>query len=400
MKIKVGVLFGGPTVEHEVSIISAVQAMGQINQEKYEIIPIYIGKDRIWYTGKMLMDIDVYKDLDMIRRYAKQVVLCKKDGAYILQSTKGTFRKTIVELDIAFPIVHGNNMEDGTIQGLLDSIGIPYVGSRVLGSALGQDKVIMKQIMKSENLPIVDYTWFYDNEYLEDTDAVLEKIKKIGYPVMVKPATLGSSVGITFVKDHDYIIDAINEAIRYDSKIVVEKAVMNVMEVNCSVLGNYEYKEVSVLEEVMGTEEFLTYQDKYLGTAKGGKSKGMASTNRIVPARLNEEMTEKVKHLAKKTCQVLNLSGVVRVDFLVDKQSNQIFINEPNTIPGSLSFYLWESSGKKYETLLDELITLGIKEFKNRNKKISSFETNILSNFNGLKGAKGLKSGLKGIKKI
>ena len=399
MKIKVGVLFGGATVEHEVSIISAVQAMGQINQEKYEIIPIYIGKDRIWYTGKMLMDIDVYRDLDMIKRYAKQVVLCKKDSAYILQSTKGTFRKTVAELDIAFPIVHGNNVEDGTIQGLLDSIGIPYVGSRVLGSALGQDKVIMKQIMKSEGLPIVDYTWFYDNEYLEDTDAVLEKIKKIGYPVMVKPATLGSSVGITFVKDHDHIIDAINEATRYDSKVVVEKAVMNVMEVNCSVLGNYEYKETSVLEEVMGTEEFLTYQDKYLGTAKGGKSKGMASTNRIVPARLNEEMTEKVKHLAKETCRVLNLSGVVRVDFLVDKKSNEIFINEPNTIPGSLSFYLWESSGKKYETLLDDLITLGIKEFKNRNKKISSFETNILSNFNGLKGAKGFKGGLKGIKR-
>lgn len=399
MKIKVGVLFGGATVEHEVSIISAVQAMASMNPDKYDIIPIYMSKDRIWYTGKMLMDIDVYRDLDMIKRYAKQVMLCKKDGAFVLETTKGFFRKTIAELDIAFPIVHGNNVEDGTLQGLLDTIGIPYVGSGVLGSALGQDKVVMKQVMNEAGLPIVDYTWFFDNEYLEDTDAVLKNIKKIGYPVIVKPATLGSSVGITYVKDHDHIIDAINEAMRYDSKIVVEKAIENLVEVNCSVLGNYEYREASVLEEVMSTEEFLTYQDKYLGNGKGAKSKGMASTNRIVPARLDDKMTEKVKELAKETCRVLNLSGVTRVDFLIDKKGNHIYVNEPNTIPGSLSFYLWEPTGKQYETLLDDLITLGIKEFKRRNKKIDTFETNILSNFSGVKGCKGLK-GTKGVKRI
>ncbi len=391
MKIKVGVLFGGATVEHEISIISAVQAMGYMNKEKYEIIPIYIGKDHIWYTGKMLMDIDVYKDLDVVKRYAKQVALCKKDGAFLLQTTKGLFRKTVAELDIVLPIVHGNNMEDGTIQGLLDTIGIPYVGSRVLGSALGQDKVVMKQVMKEEGLPIVDYTWFYDNEYLEDTDSILKEIKKIGYPVIVKPATLGSSVGISYVQSHDEIIDAINEAIRYDNKIVVEKAVEELVEVNCSVLGNYEYQETSVLEEVMGTEEFLTYRDKYIGSGKGGKTKGMVSTNRIVPARIDEKMTEEVKELAKSVCRVLNLSGVTRIDFLIDKKKDKIYVNEPNTIPGSLSFYLWEKSGKKYETLLDDIITLGIKEYKRRNKKVCSFETNILSNFNGTKGCKGLK---------
>ncbi len=399
MKIRVGGIFGGATVEHEVSVISAVQAMGSMNTDKYDIIPIYIGKDRIWHTGKMLMDIEVYKDLDMIKRYAKQVMLCKKDGAYVLETTKGLFRKTISELDIAFPIVHGNNAEDGTLQGLLDSIGIPYVGSRVLGSALGQDKVIMKQVMKEAGLPIVDYTWFFDNEYLEDTDNILKNIKKIGYPVIVKPATLGSSVGITYVKDHDHIIDAINEAIRYDNKIVVEKAVEELTEVNCSVLGNYEYREASVLEEVMSTEEFLTYQDKYLGNGKGSKSKGMASTNRIVPARLDSKMTEEIRELAKEVCRVLNLSGVTRVDFLIDKSKNRVYVNEPNTIPGSLSFYLWEPTGKKYETLLDDMISLGIKEFKRRSKKIDTFETNILSNFSGVKGCKGLK-GVKGTKRM
>lgn len=391
MKIKVGVIFGGPTVEHEVSIISAVQAMGFMNPEKYDIIPIYIGKDRIWYTGKMLMDIDVYKDLNMVKRYAKQVVLCKNKGAYVLASTQGIFQKVVAELDIAFPIVHGNNAEDGTLQGLLEMIGIPYVGSGVLGSALGQDKVVMKQIMKQAGLPIVDYTWFFDSEYLEDTDAVLKKIKKLGYPVIVKPATLGSSVGITLVKDHDHILEAINEAIRYDNKIVIEKVVENLIEVNCSVLGNYEYQETSVLEEILSTEEILTYQEKYLGNGKGMKSKGMASASRMIPARLEKNVSEEICELAKKVCSVLNLSGVTRIDFLVDKKNNQVYVNEPNTIPGSLSFYLWEPTGKKYETLLDDMITLGIKEYKRKNKKINSFDTNILSNFNGMKGFKGAK---------
>ena len=335
----------------------------------------------------------------MIKRYAKQVMLCKRDGAYVLETTKGLLRKAVSELDIAFPIVHGNNAEDGTLQGLLDSIGIPYVGSSVLGSALGQDKVVMKQIMKDSGLPLVDYTWFFDNEYLEDTDNVLKNIKKLGYPVIVKPATLGSSIGITYVKDHDHIIDAINEAIRYDNKIVVEKAVEDLIEVNCSVLGNYEYRETSLLEEVVGVEEFLTYQDKYLSNGKGTKSKGMASANRIIPARLDNKMTEEIRELAKEVCRVLNLSGVTRVDFLIDKKKNQVYVNEPNTIPGSLSFYLWEPTGKSYEALLDDMITLGIKEFKRRNKKIDTFETNILSNFSGGKGCKGLK-GVKGAKRI
>ncbi len=392
MKIKVGVLFGGTTVEHEISIISAVQAMNHLDSDKYEVIPIYLGKNRIWYTGKMLMDIEVYKDVEMVKRYAKEVMLCNKNGTFVLQATKGLFQKKVAELDIIFPIVHGNNAEDGTLQGLLEAIGIPYVGSGVLGSALGQDKVVMKQVMKEEGLPIIDYTWFYDNEYLEDTEHILKEIKKIGYPVIVKPATLGSSIGITFAKNHDEIISAINEAIRYDNKIVVEKAVEDLIEVNCSVLGNYEYSEASVLEEVMGTEEFLTYQDKYLGSKKGGNSKGMVSTDRIIPARLDEKMTTEIRELAQSVCQVLNLSGVTRVDFLIDKKKNKIYVNEPNTIPGSLSFYLWEPSGKTYQQLLDKMITLGIKEYKRKNKKVCSFDTNILSNFNGTKGCKGLKA--------
>lgn len=391
MKIKVGVIFGGETVEHEVSIITAVQAMEHMNQDKYEIVPIYISKDRIWYTGNMLKEIDVYQDFNELKRYAKEVVLVKTSEGFCLQSTKGLFRRTITDIDIAFPIVHGNNAEDGTLQGYLDSVGIPYVGSRVLGSALGQDKVIMKQIFKDAKLPIVDYIWFFDSEYADDCDKIFNRVEKLGYPVVVKPATLGSSVGISYVKDDNELANAIEEAMKYDIKVVVEKAVPNLVEVNCSVFGNYSHQETSVIEEVTSDEELLTFADKYIsGGKKKGPSKGMASASRIIPARISNELEEKIKETSKDAFKALNLSGVCRIDYLIDKKTNKYYINEPNTIPGSLSFYLWEPAGKKYMDLLDELITLAIKDYKNRARKIYSFESNILSNY-GIKGAKGLK---------
>ena len=395
MKIKVGVIFGGETVEHEVSIITAVQAMNSMDLDKYEVIPIYIAKDRTWYTGNMLKEIDIYKNFDDLKRYAKKVTLCKRDGGYYLVNTNGFFRKDIKELDIAFPIVHGNNAEDGTLQGYLDTIGIPYVGSKVLGAALGQDKVVMKQVFESSNIPVVPYTWFYDSEYLDDANKIKKNIKSLGYPVIIKPATLGSSVGITVVKKETEIAEAINEAIKYDTKIVVEKMVPNLVEVNCSVLGNYEHQETSELEEVMSGEEFLTYREKYLGNAKGGKSKGMVSTNRIIPARIDSKVRKEIETISKEAFRVLNLSGVCRIDYLIDKKEKKVYINEPNTIPGSLAFYLWEPTGKKYRELLDDMITLSIKDYKNRCKKTYSFDTNILSNFNGSKGLKGLKGKLK-----
>ena len=390
MKIKVGVIFGGETVEHEVSIISAVQAMNNIDEEKYEIIPIYISKDRTWYTGKMLQDIEVYKDFEALKKYAKKVTMVRKDGVFYLQSL-GLFKKIISEIDIAFPIVHGNNMEDGTIQGYLETLGIPYVGSHILGSALGQDKVVLKQVLSASNIPVVPYIWFYDNEFLEKKEDIEHKVNKLGYPVIVKPATLGSSVGISMAKTSRELSECVLEAIKYDNKIIVEKVVENLVEVNCSVLGNYEIQKTAAIEEVMSANEFLTYKDKYIGNAKGSKSKGMASTNRIIPARINKKQEELVINYAKETFRVLNLSGVCRIDFLIDKLKDQVYVNEPNTIPGSLSFYLWDAIGKSYKDLLDELITLAIKDYKNRNKKTFTFDTNILSMAGGLKGSKGLK---------
>ena len=398
MKIKVGVIFGGETVEHEVSIISALQAMEHMDQDKYDIIPIYIAKDRTWYCGKLLMDIDVFRNFNDLKKYANKCTLVNKDGKFYLQKTNGLFRKDITDLDIAFPIVHGNNVEDGSLAGLLESIGIPYVGSGVLGSALGQDKVVMKQVFKSMNLPVVDYVWFYDTDYAEVSDDIKNKIFDLGYPVVVKPAKLGSSVGITYVTEPKDIDKAIDDAIQYDNKIIVEKAVDNLVEVNCSVLGNYAYQQTSEIEEVKGKKDMLTYQDKYLGNGKGAKgglkTQGMASASRIIPARIDSKTEEEVRDIACEAFKALNMSGVCRIDFLINKETRQVYINEPNTIPGSLSFYLWEPTGKEYHELLDDIITLAIKDYKAKHKKIYSFDTNILSGY--ATGTKGVKGKLKG----
>ena len=311
MKIKVGVMFGGVSVEHEVSIISAVQAMHALNKDKYEVIPIYMAKDRTWYTGAMLTDIEVYKDFEDLKRYAKKVVLINKDGKICLES-QGLFKRIVTDIDIILPVVHGNGVEDGTLAGYLETIGAPFVGPKVLGSALGQDKVVMKQIFESEDIPHV----------------------------------------------------------------------------------KYEYQETSEIEEVISSDDFLTYNDKYVGGSKGSK-KGMVATDRIIPARIDAKTRELVTELAKKTYKALNLSGICRVDFLIDKKSKKVYVNEPNTIPGSLSFYLWEPINKEYDELLDDAITYAIKEYKIIEGKTSSFSSNILSNYGGCKGLKGSKGKLK-----
>lgn len=406
MRIKVGVVFGGETVEHEVSIISAIQAMNKMDQEKYEIIPIYITKDREWYTGDMLKDIDVYQDLSLIKKYAKNVVLYYKNGSYVLQKKK--FPRTIVkEVDIIFPIVHGTNVEDGVLQGYLQTVGVPYVGPNVYAGVVGQDKAFMKDVWASAGLPMTAYVWFYDVDYKHDKEEVIKKVSKLKYPVIVKPATTGSSVGISVCENEDSLVEGIDEAIQYDSKIVVEEVVKNLIEVNIAVMGNYEHQKVSEIEEVLSGNKFLTYADKYIGGGKNGKlkgkapvkaSKGMASTNRKLPADIDDKMRKEVEEIAVKAFKALGSAGNARIDFLIDEKAKKVYVNEINSIPGSLAFYLWEAKGVDFTSMLDEMINIGIKEYKKRISKTHSFDSNILQGFaanGGVKGMKGAKGKLR-----
>ena len=398
MKIKVGVLYGGKTTEHEVSIISALQAMENLNKDKYEVIPIYITKDGEWYTGEPLKDINTYKDPGLLKSYCKNVVLYNKKGLFVLQNKKG-LKRVVNDVDIVIPVVHGYNMEDGNIEGYLNVIGVPYTGSDIYGCTLGQDKVFQKEVLKEEKIPVTKYTWFLDNEYLEDPKEILSNIKKIGYPVIVKPARQGSSIGIEIAHNEEEVRKAIENAINYDEKIIVEEVIENMVELNCSVLGSSSYMQASAIEQVMGKDEILSFNDKYIGSGakkgaskaavKGLGSKGMASASRVVPADIPEKLKEEVEETSLKAFRALGASGVVRIDYLYDKKNKKLYVNELNTIPGSLSFYLWQPLNKEYDELLDDLISIAVKRYKEREKKITKFDSNILQNYNGTKAVKG-----------
>ena len=391
--IKVGVIFGGDSVEHEVSIISALQAMENIDEEKYEVIPIYISKDRHFYTGIALKDMETFKYFDSMKKYVKEITMCRKGDEVVLQKVKGFFGRNVNTIDVAFPIVHGKGVEDGSLAGYLETLGLPVVGPSVLGASLGQDKVVLKEVLRANNINTPNYVWFYDYEYSMNKDEIIENIEKLNYPVIVKPANLGSTIGIGVAHNKEELTKAIEEAIEYEKKIIVEQMIPNLQELNCAVCGNYEYNETSFIAEMKMKHELLTFEDKYLGGSKGKgmKSKmpsSMSTSEFEIPAKISEEMTNKIYEISKKVFRVLNLKGVCRIDYLVNKETNEIYVNEPNTIPGSLAFYLYKPKGKDYKTLTDELIKSAIKDYKNEIRKTSSFTSNILSEYNGSKGLK------------
>ncbi|MDE6831166.1 MAG: D-alanine--D-alanine ligase, partial [Muribaculaceae bacterium] len=296
----------------------------------------------------------------------------------------------LTNLHVVIPVLHGSNGEDGTFEGILETIGIPYAGCNTLASANGMDKITMKMILQSAGIPVVDYTWFTDKEWQAKRDSIIEKIESsLHYPVIVKPANLGSSVGIGAAADRAQLIERVNDARRYSTRIIVEHLVRNLQEINCSVLGDCDEYATSVLEEPIKTGEFLTYEDKYMGGSKGAK--GMQASQKRIPAELPTDMTERIQHLAAETFRVLSCHGVSRVDVIVDRDTNEIYVNEINTIPGSLSFYLWEASGITFPQLMDRLVTLALKRRRELAQKTQTYDANIFALGKGTKGVKGAK---------
>ena len=382
MKLKVGFIYGGISTEHEISIISALQAINNMNIDKYDVVPIYLSKNGVFYTGKYLLNIDNYKDLSLIPKKCKEVSIIKKYNDFALLSVNFP-HKILANIDIFFPVVHGYNVEDGSIAGFLETIGAPYAESDLYASLIGQDKVIQKMVFKENEINVVPYTYFYENEYLDNEEEIISKINELSFPVIVKPARLGSSVGINIAADEVSLKEAINEALKYDEKIIVEKVIENLKELNCSVLGDKDLYKPSLIEEVSAKENILSYEDKYIS---GSKSKGMASASRKVPADISKKLTKEIENMSVRACKALNTSGIVRIDYLYDTKNEKVYLNEINIIPGSLSFYLWKDT--KYKDLLASIIELGIKKYKIKSKKQTSFETNVLQNFNGTKGIK------------
>ena len=406
MKTVVAVVFGGRSVEHEISVISALQAINAFDPEKYQVVPVYISKNGKWYTGKDLLDISNYKDTKALEAKCEEVFLKPIYGDFKLYRTNpknGLFSKqdpVVADLHIVFPILHGSHGEDGMFQGILETIGIPFVGCDTLSSANGMDKITMKMILAESGIPVVNYVWFTDREWLsnrEKTDLMVEE--NLGYPVIVKPANLGSSVGISKASDRSQLDSAIENAIRFSSRIIVEEMVENMMEINCSVLGDADMRQASVCEEPISHKDFLTYDEKYGGggATKGGvkgtkgtkqRSTGMQASQKKIPADLPEKVSAKIQQIACDTFRVLACNGVSRIDFMIDKTNDNIYVNEINTIPGSLSYYLWEETGISFQDLIDRLIALALKRKRDIDRKTFSYDTNIFALSAGNAGTK------------
>ena len=393
MKIRVGLFFGGKSVEHEVSIISAIQAFNAFDREKYEVIPVYITKNNELYTGEYAGRIEEYRNIPALIKKSTRVIIVNEENKtkLVCYPMKKFGDSTIAEIDVAFPVVHGTNVEDGALQGYFQTLNIPYVGCDVLSSAVGMDKYVMKAVLKDNGIPVLDCVTVTAAEFAKDADAVVGNIKeKIDFPVIVKPINLGSSVGIKIGKDIDGLKESLDYAFGFSGRVLVERAIQELREINCSVCGDIDSAEASECEEPIGSDEILSFEDKYTGGSKSSKSSGMASLKRKIPADITEELRSEIRETAVKAFKCLGCSGVSRIDFMIDTAENKLYLNEINTIPGSLSFYLWEPLGVKYPELLDKMVMLALKRDRELRNLNFTFESNILAEvkLGGTKGGK------------
>ncbi len=391
--LTVAVIFGGRSVEHEISVVSAQQCIQAIDKDKYHVEPIYISKEGRWYCGNDFLKLENFRNLEKLLSENSRIIINQNAGVnnYYRESSSIFSRKKPINIDIAFPITHGTYGEDGSLQGLFETMNIPYVGCDVLASAVAMDKIATKMLLQSQGVKVLDYFWFYSNRWLQEKNELMVNIKnKFSYPLIVKPGNLGSSIGVAAVNTDAELEDAIDLAVRLSQRVLLEPKVKNLKEVNCAVLGDHDFVEVSVCEEPIRSDEILSYQDKYSSGAKnkfgcGAKqataSAGMSGAKRRIPAEISPALSTKIQEISRQVFINLNCNGVVRIDFLIDQDTQEIYLCELNTIPGSLAFYLWEPLGKNFTALTERLIELALKRYRENNNLIVSYSSNILSNW-------------------
>ena len=376
MKINIGVIFGGKSVEHEISIITAIQAMNNIDKDKYEVFPIYITKDLQWYTGGCLKFIDTFKDFDLIKRYAKRVNLINSNGRFILQ-TCGLIKRELTELHLAFPMVHGANVEDGSIQGYLNMVGIPYVGSNTYSSEIAQDKVFTHQLLQAIGVPVTKFVWFGERFYRNKKEELFKQIDGLKYPLIIKPSTLGSSIGIEKIDRKEELDSTIERVFKYDNKLIIEEAIEDMVEYNCSVLLTEKGNITSDIEEIISTKGIREYGDKYIND-----DDKESPITRAYPAKLSQKLQEEIEMLSLTVFKMLNLKGTARIDFLYDKTNKKLYVNEVNSIPNCFTHHLWESRNISYKELLTIMIEDAIKAVVKKEGMTLTLDSDILKDIN------------------
>ncbi len=396
-KTTIAVIFGGRSVEHDVSVVTGQQIMQAFNPALYEVVPIYITRDGKWLTGAPLRQMDTFKDeARLLQNKELQSVVLSPDTRHhglIINPLAGRFSKSeIMRLDVVFPAIHGSHGEDGTLQGLFELADIPYVGFATLGSALTNDKVMTKHILRQHGIAVVPEVAFTRLDWLDKPDDILAQIKAtLEYPVFVKPATLGSSIGVGRADTDDMLRYAIDIAANFDRRILVEKAITGGIEINCAVMGYEDEVQASVLEQPISWDAFLSYEDKYL---RGGD--GMKSADRIIPAPLSPELTTRIQNMAMAAFKAVDGRGIVRIDFLVKPEHDEVHVNELNTMPGSLAFYLWQAGGMSPTQVVEKLVRLARTAHADKRRNVYDYKTNLIAVAAG-RGLKGTKGGVKAL---
>lgn len=399
-KLNIAVIFGSRSCEHDVSIISALQLIEAAKTAGFTVTPIYISREGLWYTGEALTSIETFREFNPMGKGITRVNLDVSANAGDLWAwppqRAGLFAKVptpIAHIDVAIPVLHGLHGEDGTVQGLLEMANIPYASSGVLGSAVGMDKIAMKQMLRGAGYPVLDYVWLTRDQLKTDREAIVERIEReIKYPAFVKPAALGSSIGVSKANNREELDRALDLAASYDRRILVEVGINNPVEINCAALGYGEDVRTSVCEMPVPStgDKFLNFFEKYLRNAgtKGESSRGMKSLSRVVPAPIGEELTERIQRMTKEIFKLLDCRGTVRIDFILD-ENDVLYVNEPNTIPGSLAFYLWQECGVSFGKLVEIMVEDALRAHADKNTNVFAFDSTILQKVAA--GAKGSK---------
>ena len=390
-KQTVGVIFGSRSVEHDVSIVTGQQVIQALDPSRYTVVPIYISRDGHWLTGDPLLKLDTFKADDVSTLPGVQPTTLSPNiaqhGLITPPVASGLFRKsTITRLDVLFPTVHGTHGEDGTLQGLFEMADLPYVGAGVAASALANDKILSKAVLIQAGIPTVPGIGFSRYDWLTDRDRLVKRIEdKLPYPLFVKPATLGSSIGVTRPADKTALLNSVELALAFDRRVLVETAIEGALEINCALMGNTVIRP-SVLEQPIGWEQFLTFKDKYMS---GGD--GMKSAERLIPAPLDADLTGRIRQMAVDAFRAVDGRGTARIDFLL--KDGTVYVNEINTMPGSIAFYLWQAENITPTAVCDELIRLAFEAHADKRRTTYDYKSGLVAHAaaRGLKGMKGIK---------
>lgn len=365
MKERVGIVFGGNSVEHEISILSMIQVNYAIDKEKYDIRLIYITKDGRFLVGPNFDKLDTFKK-DNFKCY--EVMFYRKNNKLRLKGIGFVPKKYLGNIDVILPVVHGKGVEDGTLAGFFNMFNIPYAASNILSASIAQNKTVSKILLERTDVSVVPSYSFTHKQWNDDVFKILEKCLEMEFPLIIKPAKLGSSIGIHLANDQDELIKAINYAIKFDDLIIVEKKLVDFREFNQAILGDIEEYKLSEIEEVITESTYLTFDDKYTTD----------TIKRQLPANISDEIKNKIIETSKKVITCFDTMGVVRIDYLYDVSTNELFVNEINSIPGSLAYYLFEEQ-ISFTELIDYMIKKAIKAHYYQNLKIGSFKSNVLN---------------------